>query len=180
MASFLWPTGAGGMWATGAAAIGSRLGGSLARESSLVLGGHSRLSWSLATLLGQRAVAAATIFIRHFPDGLSLEPIQARNGPHFNNAPPRSQRGMNFRRFFAAIPMSWLPRPEFGPEQAVCGFFTRAPRRFSLCPAHIRRHHTPTQVLRSRVPTAGSPVARCDPESRRTSYVSPPPRPVGT
>ena len=48
------------------------------------------------------------------------------------------------------------------------------------CPAHVRRHHTPTQVLRSRVQAAGSPVARCDPESRRTGYVSPPPQPVGT
>ena len=41
---------------------------------------------------------------RHFPDGLSLEPIQAWNGPQFNNAPPRSQRGMNSRRFLPRFP----------------------------------------------------------------------------
>ena len=66
-------------------------------------------------------------------------------------APSRSHRGMNFRRFFATIPMSWLPRPEFGPEQAVCGFFTWAPRRFPLCPAHVGTFHTNLFSFKSEV-----------------------------
>ncbi len=38
--------------------------------------------------------------VRHFPCGLSLDPIQAQNAPHFNNAPaPRVLGGMKFRRF---------------------------------------------------------------------------------
>ena len=67
----------------------------------------AQISWrcflggiELATTL-QRALAE--LVNRHFPDGLSLEPIQSLNGRHFNNAPPppRLARSENFDIFSA-------------------------------------------------------------------------------
>jgi len=116
--------------------------------------------------------------IRHFPFGLSLAPIQTRIGVYTNLArPPVS----SVCGFFVFLRIPSRSCRSVCRKKRPAGMFSNVNRWISadLLPEESRL--PPFEPLKSRAPrswAAGSPVARCDPESRRTSYVSPPPRPV--